>query len=373
MDSHDTTFSAEALLSDTAWVRRVARGLCGDLAAAEDVAQDAWLVARRAESLPGTRSAGERAPWLAGVVRHLAQKRRRGEQRRSKREELGARRELQPSTSDLVERAEMQRHVVDAVLGLHEPYRSTVLLAYLEGLTSVEIARREGVSDGTVRWRLKRGLELLRADLERRRGREWLASCALLAGISSTLTPSKLLPGVLGAKLALASATVVAAGGALVATRGGESSASVRVAREELAVPDAPLAPGAALVPDEVVSAPTSTLEGPRMHERSPARERTEISIVAHDALAQARAPVAGSTSPVREAKRAFVFTRSREDGFAGPLVARMLPGAPDGMPESVDLELDCDVLTDGAWFHGTPFTMRVALEDPDALDDAAR
>lgn len=367
MDSHDTTFSAEALLSDTDWVRRVARGLVGDLAAAEDVAQDAWLVARRAESLPSTRSAGERAPWLAGVVRHLAQKRRRGEQRRSRREELGARRELQPSTADLVERAEMQRHVVDAVLALHEPYRSTVLLAYLEGLTSVEIARREGVSDGTVRWRLKRGLELLRADLERRRGREWLASCALLAGLSSALTPSKLLPGVLGAKLALASATFVAAGGALVVARGGESGAPVGVARAELAPQVAPL------VPDEVAHAQGGALEGPRTHARQTARERTEISIVTREATAPPRASVVGATPPSGAAKRAFVFTRTAPDVFERPLVARMLPGAPVDLPEGTELRLDCDVLTDGDWIGGLPFTVRLALEDRNAQDGAAQ
>lgn len=364
MDSHDTTFSAEALLSDAEWVRRVARGLVGDFGAAEDVAQEAWLVARKAESTAGVRAGGDRGPWLAGVVRHLAQKRRRGDQRRTRREELGARRELQPSTAELVERAEMQRHVVDAVLGLHEPYRSTVLLAYLEGLTSVEIARREGVSDGTVRWRLKRGLEILRADLERRRGREWLASCALLAGLSSTLTPSKLVPGLLGAKLALASATVVAAGGALYATRHGDGTASARVAREDLAVPDAPL------VPDAVASAAPSVLEGPRESERAPVRQRVETSILEHEAAAPSRASAGSATGTMHESKRAYVLARPHEDGIEATFVARRLPGAPLDLPEGVEVAVDYDVLRLGEWSDGGPMTLRFTLEEPCMADE---
>ena len=46
---------------------------------------------------------------------------------------------------------------------LDEPYRTTLLLRYGEMLSSVEIARRQQVPAGTVRWRLKSAVDRLRA------------------------------------------------------------------------------------------------------------------------------------------------------------------------------------------------------------------
>ena len=53
-------------------------------------------------------------------------------------------------------------------MGLPEPLRTTVLLRYFEERSSSEIARRMGVPAGTVRWRLKKAIERLRADLDQR-------------------------------------------------------------------------------------------------------------------------------------------------------------------------------------------------------------
>lgn len=53
------------------------------------------------------------------------------------------------------------------VADLTEPYRSTILLRYSEGMEPTEIARKLGLPPGTVRWRLKRAMDRLRAEIER--------------------------------------------------------------------------------------------------------------------------------------------------------------------------------------------------------------
>jgi RNA polymerase sigma-70 factor (ECF subfamily) len=210
MNRPDPVLQAEELLADSRWITRIARSLVADPATADDVVQDAWIAALRAPALPVDPDGSSR-PWLARVVRNLAAKRLRGETRRSAREHASARGEELPSTAQLVERAEMQRHVVEAVLALAEPYRTTILLAHIEGRTSADIAERQGISDNTVRWRIQRGLALLRADLEKRRGCEWLSSCALilpLAERAPILAALKIAAP--GAALATAKSAIVA-------------------------------------------------------------------------------------------------------------------------------------------------------------------
>jgi hypothetical protein len=87
---------------------------------------------------------------------------RRSEERRDARERVAARPEALPATDDLVQRAELLRAVVDHVIALPEPYRSTILLRFFEERSSQEIAVRRGEPVETVRTRLKRGLAMLR-------------------------------------------------------------------------------------------------------------------------------------------------------------------------------------------------------------------
>lgn len=82
-----------------------------------------------------------------------------------------------PSSDELLERHEAQQLLARLVGELGEPYRSTILLRYAEGLEPTEIAHRQGVPAGTVRWRVKEGLARLRAELDEAHGgdrRAWL-------------------------------------------------------------------------------------------------------------------------------------------------------------------------------------------------------
>ncbi|HEY5947648.1 MAG TPA: sigma-70 family RNA polymerase sigma factor, partial [Kofleriaceae bacterium] len=150
------------ILQNAEWVRRLALALVRNPDEADELAQETWEAAL---SRP-PREAGPLRPWLAGVVRNLARMRARSSGRRARREESAVVPEPAQSPDELLERIEMQQQVVRRVLALDEPFRSTLLLRYYEGCSAAEIARRQDVPAGTVRWRLKRGLDDLRRQLD---------------------------------------------------------------------------------------------------------------------------------------------------------------------------------------------------------------
>jgi RNA polymerase sigma factor (sigma-70 family) len=159
------------LLQETGWIRALARSLAGDVHLADDLVQDAWVTAL------GRPPAVDRPVrgWLATVLRHRLGEVRRERVRREGREQAAAREEALPSAHDVVERASVQRRLVEAVLELEEPYRTTLLLRFFEELPQREIARRMQTSTATVNSRLTRALEKLRVRLSREGGRTtWL-------------------------------------------------------------------------------------------------------------------------------------------------------------------------------------------------------
>lgn len=156
------TLEAETLLAHAGWMHALAARLVGDAETADDVVQDAWIAAWRHQ--PDAQRALE--PWLARVVRNFAWKRRRSDQRRTEHELRSPAREATAAPASTAERLELQRLLVDAVAALEEPLRTTVVLHYFEGRTSAEIALAQGIPAGTVRWRLKRGLDELRERLD---------------------------------------------------------------------------------------------------------------------------------------------------------------------------------------------------------------
>ena len=79
-----------------------------------------------------------------------------------------------PSAETLLEAAQLQRLLADLVLALDEPYRSTILVRFYQGIEPAEIARTSGVPAGTVRWRVSEGIRRLRAALDSRPDtRDW--------------------------------------------------------------------------------------------------------------------------------------------------------------------------------------------------------
>ncbi len=193
----------EDLLEYREWVVALARSLCDDRATADDVAQDAWVAAL---SRP-PRHGGALRAWFATLVRRRAANVRRDAFRRARREALptsGTRDALTPL--EVVERIEAHERVVRAVLRLEEPYRSSVVLRFYEGLSAEEIATRTGTPVETVRTRLKRALSALRTRLDAEHGGDraaWSAGVALLAWGGAAAMKGTTKAGIAAALLAL--------------------------------------------------------------------------------------------------------------------------------------------------------------------------
>ena len=152
--------SAEALLQHVDFLRGLARALTADAADADDVVQDT-LMAALERSEPPRKPRG----WLSAVLRNRVARRRRAEVREKRRRLRAARPEQMASADEVAQGLELQRLVVEAVLALKEPYRSTIFHRFYEGHTPAESARMLGVSVETVKTRLKRAIAKLRARL----------------------------------------------------------------------------------------------------------------------------------------------------------------------------------------------------------------
>ena len=78
---------------------------------------------------------------------------------------------------------EAQRVLAQLLARLDEPLRTTLVRHFVHGLDAGEIARIEGVPPSTVRTRIAHGVELLRSELDRRRGPRRGAWHALLGAL----------------------------------------------------------------------------------------------------------------------------------------------------------------------------------------------
>ncbi len=183
------------LETQVGWIHQLARSLVFDQSRVDDVVQESWLALRSAPPA----SARDPRAWTASVVRNVARKFARGERRRAQRERGASRPELQPDTRELEERAELHKRLVDAVLGLDEPYRSTLLARFFDGRPPRVIARERGVPVATVDSWLRRGLETLRSRLDAEFGdrTSWCLACLPLAqlagGGAKAALPAKLI------------------------------------------------------------------------------------------------------------------------------------------------------------------------------------
>lgn len=211
--NHDDRFaSPEELLAHAGWVRALARRLAGgDAGLADDLVQDTYLAAlqrppRRDRSLK---------PWLNTVVRNFMRERGRSEQHRRQREQIQPEPNL-PTPDVLLEKLSTQEQVVAAVRRLREPYRSTVLLHYFEGLLLSEIAEQQGLAAATVRQRLKRALEQLRTQLDSAYGGDrqaWIAAVSTWLGEPFTsLTTGGLTAGFITGVIAMSVPLKIALG-----------------------------------------------------------------------------------------------------------------------------------------------------------------
>ncbi|MCP3915665.1 MAG: sigma-70 family RNA polymerase sigma factor [bacterium] len=167
------------LLSHVGWLRGLAFTLVRDPDAADDLSQE--VLRRALDRAP--RDGRPLRPWLGTVLRNAWRERHRTNARRTDREQRRDQAHASAPTDELVAKVELERKLAALVLDLAEPYRTTLLLRFWEGLEPAAIARRLDEPAGTVRWRLKHGLDQLRARLDARhegRREEWIAALAPL-------------------------------------------------------------------------------------------------------------------------------------------------------------------------------------------------
>ena len=122
----------------------------------DDLVQDTFLQAMR--RLGSLRSAEAFGPWLAAIARNRARDHwRRGEDTVELPEELPG--SAHPEGEAMT--------VLAAIRRLREAYRETLVLRLVEGMTGPEIAERTGLTPGSVRVNLHRGMQMLRQALGR--------------------------------------------------------------------------------------------------------------------------------------------------------------------------------------------------------------
>jgi RNA polymerase sigma-70 factor (ECF subfamily) len=162
METSVVTNSEGVLLEELGWLRTLARRLMADPNDAEDVVQEAWLKTR--EVVAHFPSRNRLRAWLAGFAYRMARDTVRARRRRERREEVAALSARQDA-EDGVERLAALESLLHTVRMLDEPLRAVVLLRYLDGHTTAEIAAGLGISEDLVRKRLTRGRAALRRAL----------------------------------------------------------------------------------------------------------------------------------------------------------------------------------------------------------------
>ena len=144
--------------------------IVGDAGAAEDVTQEAFLSVWRNEA--GYDAArGSVRSWLLGIVRNRAiDAVRRSSSARAPRLDLGATERLEEMPSPERTEVEVQRRAEahslrGALAELPEEQSQVIGLAYFGGFSHSEIAGMLGVPLGTVKGRMRLGLEKIRGEL----------------------------------------------------------------------------------------------------------------------------------------------------------------------------------------------------------------
>ncbi len=116
-----------------------------------DLLQDVFVTAL--DRLPSLADGHRFAPWVAAIARNTAT------------DHLRLRRTSVPVSDELratPPRAAAAVEALQRILALPELYRETMVLRLVEGMTGPEIAARTGLTPGSVRVKLCRGMRLLR-------------------------------------------------------------------------------------------------------------------------------------------------------------------------------------------------------------------
>jgi RNA polymerase sigma-70 factor (ECF subfamily) len=142
--------------------------MCGTRAAAEDVVQESFVSIWRSGARYD-RMRGSVRTWVLGIVHNRAiDSLRRSnvhDRRRASDEGLEERFEARERTEVEVAQRDEAREVREALTGLPAEQSRVIELAYFGGFTHTEIADITGAPIGTIKGRMRLGLEKMRAQL----------------------------------------------------------------------------------------------------------------------------------------------------------------------------------------------------------------
>ncbi len=173
----------DQLLKHMDWLRSLALSLVHDEDLAEDLVQETLLTAVKKPP----RESKALASWLKTVLTRFAIRTNQRKKKQFQRElELAQITANKGSSENLIERVEVQRKLVDHVLALEEPLKTTVLLKFFENFSSQQIADELKIDVSTVRWRIRTALKKLRKKLDQQDS-SWKAAFIPLIGFEPSL------------------------------------------------------------------------------------------------------------------------------------------------------------------------------------------
>ncbi len=188
-------------------VTAIALAITRDIAASEDIAQEAFL--RAWQRLAQLHQPASFLPWLRQITRNLARDWLRANRHRALNGEaadlaIAMAADPAPSPADRLLQVEEEIAALDIISALPEESRETLLLYYREGQSSQQVASLLGLSDAAVRKRLSRARASVRGELLRRFG-EFARGSAPSVAFATAVTSATMLaaPGTASAAIAL--------------------------------------------------------------------------------------------------------------------------------------------------------------------------
>ena len=142
----------------------------GDSHRSEDLLQDTFLTAYR--SLSGLEAPEKFRPWLLRIAQNAAIDAHRHGQRRKRDVHMESVIPVDlasktPGPSEAAAEAELRQKVLSVLRSLPEEYRLPLTLRYLAGADLPTMEIEMGLTNGSLRGLLHRGLKMLRTEMER--------------------------------------------------------------------------------------------------------------------------------------------------------------------------------------------------------------
>ncbi len=145
----------------------------GDAHQAEDLLQETLLTAFR--TLGQLTQADRFRPWILRIAQNAAIDAGRRETRKKRTPAPFHRDALEPERPEVhAEREELRQKVLAVLRALPEEYRLPLTLRYLIGADYETIQAQMGLTNGSLRGLLRRGMERLRAEMQKALGDDFL-------------------------------------------------------------------------------------------------------------------------------------------------------------------------------------------------------